>query len=298
MSPTDLSVIVPLVNGGTEFDECLEALEGLREEVSLEVIVVNRLGEGYQRDLADRCPWVTVLPSDPEITIPEMRAVAVKAARGAAIAVIEDHVIVPPGWGRRMVDALESGAVVVGGSVENLATQTVVDWAAFLCEYSHCVPPLTSGRVSWLTGNNVAYRREVLQDYMPILEEGRWENFLHDRLLSDGYELICDPDIRVWHKKHFTFFDYLGQRFLYSRSFSGLRSTDWPFWRRLAFGAAAIVLPFLLLTRIVRRLWSRREYRQQLVVSVPLLAVFVCAWAVGDVAGCWFGVGDSLSKVR
>ena len=71
-----------------------------------------------------------------------MREIAFGQASAEAVAVIEDHVIVPPGWARALLDARRETGAVVGGSIDNAARSSVVDWAAFLCEYSHCLTPL------------------------------------------------------------------------------------------------------------------------------------------------------------
>ena len=86
--------------------------------------------------------------------LPRMRAQGFREASGDFVGVIEDHVIVPPGWARAMLDAMGDEHPVVGGSVENAATDTLLDWACFLCEYSHCIPPIESGEVDWALGES------------------------------------------------------------------------------------------------------------------------------------------------
>jgi len=234
---------------------------------------------------------------EPSVTIPDMRALAFDAASAPAVAVIEDHVIVPVGWARKMLDALGPGDRVVGGAVENAATTTTLDWAAFLCEYSHCLPPLPSGSVEWLTGNNVVYPRTLLEQFRPVVREGKWENYLHDAFRLKGITLDCHPDIVVGHKKHYTFGEYLSQRYLYARSYAGARVKDGSPAMKAAYGLAALVLPPLLFFRTVSRILKKGRHQEWLVRSVPMIAVFVCAWGLGEVVGYWFGAGDSLSRV-
>ena len=227
-----------------------------------------------------------------------MRAMAFAAAKGASIAVIEDHVIVPTGWARALLDAQHGGAPVVGGSVENAATGRLVDWAAFLCEYSHCIPPLTAGATDWLTGNNVIYPRELLVRYRSVTDAGGWENLLHDAFRRDGVPLTCRPEIVVGHKKHYSVGEYVSQRYLYARSYAGVRFPHASPMARIGYGAASLALPPLLFARTVSRVLSKRRHRVELLRSLPLLAVFVLAWAAGEVVGYIAGPGDSLSKVR
>lgn len=291
----DLSVVVPAVNTLADVAGCLEALEKQRADVDLEVLLVDRIGAADA--VTNLFPWVRVLVVSPSSTIPEMRAAAFREARGAAIAVIEDHVIVPEGWARRMLGALAEGKRVVGGSVENAATGTLMDWAAFLCEYSHCIPPIEGGSVSWLTGNNVVYERGLLEEHRQVVEAGKWENHLHDTLRAEGIELYCRPEIVVGHKKHYTFSEYMSQRYLYARSYAGARVAGAGPLKRVAYGVGAFALPPVLFYRTVSRIVSKRRHLGTLARSLPLISLFVTSWGAGEVVGYFFGAGDSLRKV-
>lgn len=297
MNPPRLSVVVPSVNGLRDLAGCLEALSTQRGDCDVEVLVVDRCGAHLRGEVRRRFPWVRMLEAEPGTTIPALRARAFSAATGEFVAVIEDHVIVPAGWARRLLEAAREAEQVVGGSVENAATERVVDWAAFLCEYSHCILPLPAGRAEWLTGNNVIYPRALLGRYTELLAAGGWENQLHDALRRDGVRLECRPEIRVGHKKHYTVREYLSQRYLYARSYAGARVAGASLPRRLAYGTAALALPPLLFYRTVSRVVAKRRHQAELVRSLPLLALFVTSWALGEVVGYWTGPGDSLAKV-
>lgn len=298
MPSPEISVVVPSVNGLGDILGCLEALEAQRAACDLEILVVDRLGDSVRAAISHRFEGVRLFPVEAGTTIPQMRAIAFQEARGDAVAVIEDHVIVPAGWARHLLDALEAGADVVGGSIENAATETLVDWAAFLCEYSASMPPIEAGSVTWLVGNNVVYRRHLLDEQQAVTQSDRWEDALHHSLLMNGTELICRPEIRVAHKMHYRFFDYLTQRFLYSRSYAGARLAGKSMSRRLLFGCAAILLPPVLLYRIIHRVLAKNRHRLILVQCLPIISAFVVSWAVGEVVGYWFGAGNSLAKVR
>lgn len=291
-----LSVVVPSVNGWGDLEGCLLALEAERADVPLEVLVVERVGTRVREPLQARFPWVVLLPVGIEKTIPEMRAIAFDRATAASVAVIEDHILVPQGWARALLLAREE-AQVIGGGVRNAATDTLLDWAAFLCEYSHLLPPLAAGASNWITGNNTVYDRELLERYRATTHAGRWENYLHDILRSAGIALISHPEIVVDHKKHYRFEEYFSQRYLYARSYAGARVADAKLPRRLLYGLAAFALPPLLLYRTVSRTLRKDVPRALVWQTVPLTALFVCAWGAGEIVGYWFGAGDSLRKV-
>ncbi len=298
MERPQLSVVVPSVNGIDDLSGTLEALEEQRSDVRLEVLVVDRLGPDVRRVVRERFPNVRILEVAPDATIPAMRALAFRAATAPSVAVIEDHVIVPRGWAKALLEAQGEATPVVAGSVQNAATQTLVDWAAFLCEYSHCTPPLPAGSVEWLTGNNVVYSKALLDKYRGVVESGGWENRLHDALKHDGIPLTCHPEIVVGHKMHYSFSLYMSQRYLYSRSYAGARAAGAGLAKRLAMGAASIALPPLLFWRTVSRIKSKGQHLAELKRSLPLLALFVVAWAAGEAVGYVAGAGNSLSRVR
>jgi len=294
--PAELSVVVPAVNTLGDVIGCLTALEA-QTDARVEVLVVDRLGDGVRTEVARRFPKARLIPVPRETTIPRMREIAFGEASADAVAVIEDHVIVPPRWARQLLDAQRETGAVVGGSIDNAARSSVVDWAAFLCEYSHCITPLPAGPTSGLPGNNIVYDRSLLQRYRDTIAAGKWENYLHDAMHRDGVPMVLRPDIGVGHKKHYTVGEYLSQRFLYARSYAGERVKGMPLSKRLVYGAAAFALPPLLLYRTVTRVLAKRRYRMQLLLSIPLLVLFIASWTAGEIVGYWFGAGDSLSRV-
>ena len=297
-----LSVVVPSVNGWQDLEGCLQALELERSTVALEVIVPERCGERVRGALAERFPWVQLLPVSVDTSIPRMRALAFERAIAPTVAVIEDHVLVPTGWAQQMLNARSGDVRAVGGTLVNAATESTVDWAAFLCEYSHVFMPLTPGPADWLMGNNASYERALLTECRDTWLTGRWENVLHDTMKQRGVVLWCAPDIVVQHKKHYTVGEYTSQRFLYARAFAADRmdgQRGMPgLIRRLLYGAAAAALPPVLFTRIVLRVWKSRLHRRELLQSLPLLLLFVVAWGLGEMAGAWFGDAGAMAKVK
>lgn len=292
----DLTVVIPSVNGWGDLSGCLRALAAQADGVRLEVIVADRVGEAVRGPLREAFPSVRILEAGTTTTIPALRALAFRAATADVVGVIEDHVLVPPDWATRMLDAHRHGAQVVGGAVENAARETILDRAAFFCEYSHCLEP-AAGPSDWLPGNNVTYRKRLLERFQDTIDHHHWENDLHEALRRAGVVLESRPDIRVGHRKHYRVAEYGQQRYLYARAYAAMRVQGARAVRRLAWGCAALALPPVLLFRIARRVWRDPSRRRDLVAALPLLAVFVVAWAAGEVVGYWWGPGDALSKV-
>lgn len=293
----ELSLVIPAVNGRERMDRVLAALARERSDVAMEVLVVSRLGDAFDQQLAREQPWVRILSVPRETPIPQMRARAFGEATASLVAVIEDHVVVPPGWARRAIDAASMGAVVAG-PVENLATHTLADRAAFLCEYSHCLPPGPSGESTWLPGNNTVYPASLLLPHIGLAAAGAWENEIHDAIRRAGARLVFVPELVAGHDMPSGFRGYLGQRYLYARSYAGNRVRGAGPVRRVAYAVATIALPAVLLIRIARNVLRSPAYRNTLPSAVPFLSLFVVAWAVGEIMGYLAGAGDALAKVR
>ena len=296
MATTDLSGVVPYVNSPADLRDCLAALGAEAANHRLQVLVVDRQGDAAQ--VVGPAPsWLAILDGRGK-TIPQMRQLAFTVAVAPSIAVIEDHVVVPKGWVAALLAARSHGEQVVGGAVRNLAVDRLVDWAAFLCEYSHLLPPLPAGEVGGLPGNNTAYDRSLLDRYARVLSEGAWEDRLHGAMRQDGVKLYSHPEIVVGHKMHYTVWLYTSQRYLYSRSFAGKRLAGAPLAKRVAMGLAGLALPPVLFGRVVSTVWKKGGHRGELIRSLPLIAWFTVAWAAGEVVGYWFGEGDAMLKVR
>jgi hypothetical protein len=291
----ELSVVVPSVSGWPDLRDCVAALEGQRD-VTVEVVVVDRLGEPLRGALRREFPRARLVKAPAATSIPALRRLGFGAARGDVVGVIEDHVLVPADWAARMLAAHRDGAMAVGGAVANGATERLVDWAAFLCEYAPCLAPV-AGPTERLPGNNVTYRRALLERFADRVGEDRWEDHLHSALRAAGIVLVSRPEIVVLHRQRTTAARYARQRYLYSRSYAGQTVAGRGALRRAARGLAALGLPPVLFVRIVRAVWASGRHRRELLATLPLLAAFVTVWAAGEAAGAWFGPGDALARV-
>jgi GT2 family glycosyltransferase len=293
-----VSVVIASVNGRPAIDECLEALARQEGGEAAEILVVDRCGEETRAAVRARFPAVQVVAADRGTSIPALRAMGMARARGAMVAILEDHCNVQPGWLRAIARQREAGAQVVGGAVENGSPDRAVDWAAFFCEYARFMPPVPRGQVHEIAGNNSAYDRGVLDRLGPNAHDEVWESFLHDRIRGLGVPLVSDPDMAVVHKKTFRYAGFLGQRYHYSRSFAGMRLRGAPWWKRLGYALATPLLPPLLMGRMIGAVARKRRHGARFVQAAPVLATFLVSWAFGEAMGALWGPGRSLERVE
>jgi hypothetical protein len=290
-----MSVVVASVNGLPYLGACLDSLEQHAPEA--EVIVADWTDAETRRLTRERWPHATLLSFDQPTAVPELRAAGIAAAQTPYVALIEDHCVVREGWARRILAAHERGHSVVGGPIRNGATRRIRDWAAFFCEYSEHMEPVAEGSTRSLVGMNVSYDRPAVEAMADLLREGRWETWLHPRLLDKGFELYSDPSIVLDHVKDFGLREFLSQRYHYARSHAGMRNRELGA-RRLVYllGSPAIVP--LMYFRIARNVLEKRRHRPQFLLATPLVLLYLAVWAFGEALGYAFGGGRSLLKVR
>ena len=296
MSEPELSVVVASVNGMPYLGACLEALE--RHASGAEVIVADWTDAETRAAVATRFPDVRLLSFEEPMTVPELRATGIFAARAPYVAVIEDHCNVTTGWVDRILAAHRAGHSVVGGPVRNVMTRRARDWAAFLCEYSAFLEPGSTGVIDDLPGMNVSYDRRALAAIDDLLRDGRWEFWLHARLRERGFELWCEDEAVIDHAKDFGFREFTSQRYHYSRSYAGMRNPDLG-RRRLLYALGAPLLAPLMTIRVARNVAARGgRHVGSMLRATPLILFYSTVWAGGEAIGYAFGGGRSLLRVR
>jgi glycosyltransferase involved in cell wall biosynthesis len=290
-------VIVPSVTGLPIVAECLECLLHQEGAAQAEILVVDRCGETTRTILRSRFPQVQVIAAEGRTSLPALRAMGIERAKGRIVALLEDHCLVQPGWLRAIEQAFNAGYRVVGGPVENGGTDRVVDWAAFFCEYARFCGPLPRGIVAEIPANNAAFDRQLLEQLQSELRAEVWEPVWLARLRQWQVAFYCAPDMVVLHKISFRYRDFLAQRYHYSRSFAGMRLANAASWKKIAYAAATLFLPVLLLARLTMTVARKRRHWARFVCSLPVLLTFLATWAVGEGVGAVRGPGHSLERV-
>lgn len=292
------SVIIASVNGLPSIAECLTALDKSRNGFDVEIVVVDSTDERTTDYIENNFPHVKLIKLSERRGIPEMRLIGMKKAAGDYLIMTEDHCIAPENWFAEISRAHAAGYAVVGGAVENGSTTRLIDWAVFLCEYSGFMSPIPAGEAEYVAGNNVSYRRTAIEQIDESIKKDFWEYFLQVEMRRKNIKFLSVPLMTISHKKEFGFFYFLSQRFHYSRSFAAMRRKKSSLWQQFIYLAYTPFSPFHLTWRIVKNVWQKRRHQRELLLSFPLLAIFMCSYAAGEFVGQVFGAGDSLAKVE
>ena len=294
-----ISVIMPTVRGWPAVKPALERLVPQTLQSGGEALVIDGSGgrppsARERAELGGPVVWV----ERPGSSVFQLRAAAYQIARGAVVAVTEDHCYVAPDWIDRIKDAHdrygEAGAV--GGAVLNGTDRKLVDWAAFLLTQGPFMPPLDNGLTDRISGPaNVSYKRRVLQrlrsdDPLGLID------FLELPAALEGESLAADDSIRVLHHQSQGFWGTSLAEFDNGRTIAGFRR------RRMGRGdwlriVGAPLLPIYRSVRALRIARRKQRPRGVLPASAPIhVWLQYCAMA-GELAGYATGPGDSARRL-
>ena len=293
----ELSVVIASVNGWEVLGPTLRALDAQPGRDRIEIVVVDAVGGATRDQVEAHRPGVVLIDAGGRLPIPRLRHLGVRRARGPIIAIVEDHGEVDPHWAEALLKAHEGPWGAVGGVVEN-GCQGLVNWAVFFCEYTPYMGPVAEGPADDLPGNNIAYKRPHLLRHAHLLDEGKWESWINDRLRVDGVPLASTNAAVIRHIKPFRLGYFLAQRFHFARSYAGMRRGDQSWPKRLVYGAGSLALPALLLSRVTRSALRKRRNLAIFAACLPLIALFLTMGAIGEMVGYLLGAGTSLEKVE
>jgi hypothetical protein len=291
-----LTVVVPTSHGWPAVRPCLDRLREQARAAAAEVIVAD--GGAAPAPPADQLWPGLVWLRDPGAGVFALRALARRAARGAILAVTEDHCLVAPDWCARILEthARHPEAVAVKGAVRNGTAERLVDRASFLLVQAPSLPPFDGGPADTILGIScTSYRRQALERLFPdparpveIEDIRRWE--------FAGEAIVADERIWVEHHQSEGLFAMSRLHFHNARAISGLRrdrmtARDWV--RVLA----APLLPFIRTARTITLCARKRVPWATMIPCIPVF-LWLFAWkAAGELAGYVGGPGDSATRL-
>jgi glycosyl transferase family 2 len=224
------------------------------------------------------------------------RAAGVRAARAPIVAFVEDHCFPQPGWAAALIAAHRKSWAAVGPAVGNANPHSTISWANLLIEYGPWLEPATARAVEHLPGHNSSYKRNVLLEYGPALETMlETESILHWDLRAKGFALLLEPAAKALHLNFTTIGASMRLRFHSGRLFAAARAGRWSRARRLAYAAAAPLIPVVRLRRILAQAWRRRSAALP-INAFPALAFLLVCDAVGEMAGYLLGAGAEVQR--
>ncbi len=281
-----VSVVVASVRDAHHLEACLQSLVPQAAVHSAEIIVARAL-VGADRIPEENWPGVTFVLVDGPPNIPKVRGAGLARSRGARVVLTEDHCVASPHWLSSLL-SVSTDVSVVGGSVDTTQRHRGVDLAAWFAEYGFFSPHAGQDPLL-ITGANVLYGADVVDNAALWMQEGVWENVVHDRLRDRGVTFVRIPDAVVSQTLHYGVTAFCRDRYAHGKSYAAARIGEHGVGKRVLMAAGSIVLPGVLLLRVARRagLGAPVDFLR----ALPWIVVFLMAWSVGECAGYVGGVG-------
>jgi hypothetical protein len=307
-----LSIVVAIVSDTTgladtaHLEPCLEALNRQPMAASTEIVVpYHPAVKGIEASKA-KYPTVKFVEISDLKTYSgrsgsrehhdELRARGLSAAHGQIVALIEDHGIVTPEWGMRLLEAHAGTIAAAGGAIEN-GIDRPLNWAVYFCDFLRYQNPLPGGETAIVSDANVAYKRTALESVRPIWREIFHESSVTAALRSRGQQLILAPAaVLHQHRLGLTVGSALKERYVWGRSYAATRAglarrSQRAFW---AFFAPA--LPLLMIARMTLMAKRKRRTMSAFLKALPLTSALAVSWSCGEWVGYVTGTANSAGS--
>jgi hypothetical protein len=297
MAAETLTAILAMPRGFAELAEAVRHLQAQTRQEAIEVVLVHTPAHAAEIDRAAfaRFKRLTTVAVDRMPTVASAFVAAVERATGDVIALVEDHVMVDPGWAEAVLAAHTGPSAAVAPRMSNGNPATAVSWANFLASFSEAVVPRAAGPVESGPGHNTSYKRSVLQQYWHELSSlYQSERTFHYRLRADGHVIVHEPTARVAHLNISVPGEAFNHALLGGAMFGAYRSRGMSVEERVARTLLAPLVPPLRLLRMLGLLRGAA-------IGVPasawvMLPVLLAAHAAGEAIGYWGVIGGIESR--
>lgn len=291
-----LSVVVASIYSHSVLKKCLDSiLAGDGENV--EIIVAHNSANEPLADLITEYADVGFIEFAEKATLPVLWAAGIARSAGEIVAVTDSSCVVAENWVSAILAAHQSDSPVVGGAVEMSDGKSLIDWAAYFCEYGQFMKPVTAGAVQVLPGNNISFKRDVLEKNKQFVENEFWKTYLCQQLQAEGIELISAPSMLVYYTKSFELMPFLVRRFYHGRCFAGMRIEQATVFNRALLAVGTIFLPAVFLVRTLAPVLQKRRFVREFLLSLPISVLAILLWSIGETCGYLAGTGKSCEHI-
>lgn len=292
-----LSVVAASARSAEELDAFLDRIVPQAKATGAEVIVLDSTEDRHLDRTRTRHPEATIVSFPRGSTLPRLWGEGVARAKGNIIAVTETSCIPHENWLVSILRAHAGPHPVIGGAVEMDGGRSLVDWAAYFCEYGQFMHPAVEGVVSEVPGNNVSFKRPMVKRGREFVENGFWKTYWCRQLQAEGVQLYAVPDIIVHDGKSYRLYPFLVRRFHHGRCFAGMRLAGMSPARRAGYIVGSPLLPVVFLGRIIGAIVPKRRHLGRFAVCLPMVIAAVLSWSLGELCGYLLGPGTSCSHV-
>ncbi len=270
---------------------CLNA-QTVRDQ--LEIVIVAPAGAdlGLDAEALEGFAGIQLVEVDRVNPMSRARAAGVRAATAPIVFIGETHSFPHPGFAEALIHAhAESWDAVVPG-IANANPESAFSWAGFLMDYGPWLEALPAGQIPGGPTWNVAYKRDVLLDIGDNLASALSHgDDLAVALHARGHRAYFEPSAKLDHANISQPVGWFQQRYLCGRMVAASRKARWPRSKSLMYICASPLIPFVVLSRLIRPVKSLAQSRTLPLATPPLLIAGAIARAIGEVIGYALGPG-------
>ena len=286
---TDVRIsLICVISPNRGFDTIFDTLRSFQPQdgnISWQFIVAHIPDAGRADQLQSEFPWVERIEGKDSNTIPTLRNLALRKARGQYIAFVDDHIFFPRDYLQGIDTAARRGFRIFGGIVENANPETIHSWTHYFCEYSKWLPIVKEGPVTDLPGSNFVVESRLLSSYRPFPEQGfGLETHFFEQCRRDRHQPHFVHDFRIRHlhvEKISTFWRFIS--FNYGVWFGRIRGFG--LLKRMCYAAAFPLTALVLYLRVFKNVMRSPEYLGHFLLSTPLLLLTFAIRSAGEAVG-------------
>ncbi len=294
-----LSIVLIVCDPDESSDAVLAALGRQCTNSTVEVILVDGRPAAMRPPISTDALQVRYVQLQ-GANMPHLKAYGAELAKGRSVAFLEPKGIPDAGWLEAALSASDrNDNVAVGGAVLFAGQNSVIDCAAFLFEYGGFSPEtLRSSHAFELPGNNMIFPRRMFLDLCGSILQNHGLNkpFCQQRFFEGGGRLKMNAELTIRLSTSYDVKKFLVRRFHYARCFGGMRYKQATTKRQIMFRVGSPVVPIILLARHLFGQKKKEEPRRTISV-IAMLTIICIAWSAGEVAGYWFGPGNSCKHL-
>lgn len=220
------------------------------------------------------------------------RAAGVRAATAPIIFIGETHSFPRPRFAEALIEAHAGSWDAVVPGLANANPESAFSWASFLMDYGPWLEALPPGQIPGGPTWNVAYKRDVLLDIGEKLDSALSHgDELAMALNARGHRAYFEPSAKLDHANISQPVWWFQQRYLCGLMVASCRKTRWPRSKRLMYICASPLIPFVVLSRLIRPLKFLARSGNLKLATPPLLIAGAIARTIGEVVGYALGPG-------
>ena len=292
-----LSIVVVVLGGGGYLGRCLRAIDRQIGVPKLEIIVPCDEALDNAAALKEEFPRVQFVGFPGRRSYAELRAAGFHRARSPIVALTEDHCSPVPEWCRNILKAHAGAAAAVGGPVDKIGSDSALNWAVYLNDFSRYMSPVKLGHSQYLTDCNVSYKRAALADVADLWRYTFHETTVNWALAKRGHLLLLAPDVIVEQQRALRLGPALRERFAFGRLFASTRVAATTPLRRIAYASLSLALFVLLPGRVAANVLRKRRHFVQFARALPALVLLTAVWTIGELVGYLTGnAGDVVRQ--